>query len=606
MYECYNRKFLRIDLTARKFTEQEISLDLIENWIGGMGFGIHYFTNEVDPLSDALSPENKLFFATGPINGTGAPLFAQTCLITKSPMTGGVTNNYCGGELAARIKNSGYDFVVFEGKADKLVYVVISDGNVKFVDCPELVGKPVTETEEYIKSKEGQDVYTAAIGLAGENLVRFASVISATRVFGRNGAGAVMGSKNLKGFAVKGYCGVRVHNSTAFQKSVDQAFDMLKKATAAPFSLLGSFSQYGTGAGMPLINAKYTLATRNHKLCHFEDADKIDGAAYLNLDRVGTRRVACLGCPIHCGQLHNFEDGRFKGMFTRGPEYETMYSLGSNCMNSDPEILAKAHQLCEDYGMDTLSTGVTVAFGMECAEKGLLSPKEDGVDLKFENSGSILQAIEYIAKRRGFGDILAEGTKRAADMIGGGSEEFAMNVKGLEFAAWMPPRMTGIALTFATSNRGGCHKRAPIGDQLSGKIPMNAIEGIPLQVKTIQDKVNAIFTLVACRFAEFDLPMEIFVSLLNNCSGMNKSVDEFIWIGEKIWNTERLYFLKSGGSGKDDKLPKRCYETLQIEDGQWTFNKADLEKMLKEYYRLRGWKDDGVPTAEKLVELGIK
>ncbi|MGI6484848.1 MAG: aldehyde ferredoxin oxidoreductase family protein [Tepidanaerobacteraceae bacterium] len=606
MYECYNRKLLRIDLTARKYAQEEIPPELIENWIGGMGFGIHQLTNEVDPLSDALSSENKLIFSTGPISGTGAPLFAQTCLVTKSPLTGGVTNNYCGGELAAHIKNSGYDFLVFEGKADRLVYVVISDGTVKFVDCPELAGKTVTETEEYIKSKEGKELSTAAIGLAGENLVRFASVISATRVFGRNGAGAVMGSKNLKAFAVGGDCGVRIHNPVAFQETVDEIFGVLQKLNEAPFSLLGSFSQFGTGAGMPMINANYTLATRNHKLCHFEDADKIDGAAYLSLDNVKTRKVACLGCPIHCGQLHYFEGGRFKGMFTRGPEYETMYSLGSNCMNNDPEVLAKAHQLCEDYGMDTLSTGVTVAFGMECAEKGLLNPKDDGVDLKFGNNDSILQAIEHIAKRQGFGDILAEGTKRASDILGADSEQFAMNVKGLEFAAWMPPRLTGIALTFSTSNRGACHKRAPIGDQLTGKIPMDATEGIPLQVKTIQDKVNALFTLVSCRFAEFDLPMEIFVSLLKAASGMEKSVDEFIGIGEKIWNIERLYFLESGGSGKDDKLPERCYETLQIGDGEWTFKKSAFEKMLREYYELRGWNDSGEPTQEKLHDLGIK
>lgn len=604
MYDAYNGKFLRIDLTARQVEEEELPIPVIEKFLGGMGFGTYYLTREVDPGIDALSPENKIIFATGPLTGTGAPLFAQTCLVTKSPLTGGIINCYCGGDLSVHLKRSGYDFIIFEGKSDELLYVTITPEGVKFKECPELVGATVNETEDYIKEREGNGVQTAIIGTAGENMVRFASVISATRAFGRGGAGAVMGSKGLKGFAVGGFGGVRVHDPEEFQKHVDTCFDIFKKATDNEWSLLGMFSRYGTGSGMDLINQNYALATRNHKYAHFEDSNKIDGMYYYNNTK--SRRVACFGCPVHCGQIHSFEEGKAKGLVTRGPEYETMYALGSDCLNNDPEVLARAHQLCEEYGMDTLSAGCTIAFAMECYEKGLLSTDEDRVKLEFGNGEAILKTLEMIAHRKGYGDILADGTKRASAVIGADSKDFAMNVKGLEFAAWMPQRMTGIALTFATSNRGACHKRAPIGAELMGELPMESIENKAAIVKEIQDRVNAVFTLVSCRFAEFELGLDTYAGLVNAATGMNKTPAEMMEIGERIWNLERLFNLGSGLSGADDILPQRCFEPIDVKGEKKGLKREDFEQMLKEYYQIRGWDAKGVPTAEKLQFLGIE
>jgi aldehyde:ferredoxin oxidoreductase len=602
MFEAYNRNLLRINLTDKSFQVEEIPAEVMDKFIGGMGFGVYYLTREVDPAIDALDMGNKLIFATGPLTGTGAPMFAQTALVTKSPLTNGIINCYCGGNLAQKLKSTGYDLVIIEGACSQLSYVLVTPDTVKFIPCPELQGKGVREAEEYISAQEGEDCGTAAIGLAGENLVRFASIISSTRVFGRGGTGAVMGSKNLKGVAFKGTIGVKVHNPRVFALKVDEAFAVFKIATDNPYSLLGVFSRYGTGGGMSLINERYALATRNHTQAHFATADKIDTTAYHKL--ANSRRIACFGCPIHCGQLHSFQ-GK-DGFFTRGPEYETMYSLGSDCCNDDPLVLARAHNLCEEYGMDTLSAGCTIAFAMECYERGFLSSEDIGFSLDFGNGEALLKALELMARRQGIGDLLAEGTRIMAEKIGRDSAHFAMNSKGMEFAAWMPQRMSGIALTFATSNRGACHKRGPIGQELMGELPMESTEGKAKIVAGIQDKVNALFTLVSCRFADFELPIEMFISLLNAATGMNKDVTDFLDIGERIWNLERLFNLAAGLSSESDMLPARCFEPIEVDGELKSLNREEFEAMVQEYYQVRGWDQQGVPSSVTRKRLGLE
>jgi len=603
MYEAYNRKLIRINLTEQTFSTEIIPDSILENYIGGMGTGTYYLTKEVPPTADSLSSENKLIFATGPLTGTGAPLFAQTALVTKSPLTDGVINCYCGGNLGYKIKSTGFDLVIIEGVCPELSYVLVSPEGAKFVPCPELRGREVNEVEDFMRSKEGENCGTAAIGLAGENQVRYASVLASTRVFGRGGTGAVMGSKKLKGIAFSGNVGVKVHNPEEFSAKADEAFAAFKAATDNKFNLLGVFSRYGTGGGLSLINERYALATRNHKYAHFADGEKINSSAYHKLGR--SRRVACFGCPVHCGQLHIFKDEK-DGLFTRGPEYETMYSLGSDCCNDDPIALARAHDLCEKYGMDTLSVGCTIAFAMECYERGLITEAEVGFPLEFGNAEAILRVLDLIAKREGIGNLLAEGTRIMAAKLGNNSADFAMNVKGMEFAAWMPQRMTGIALTFATSNRGACHKRAPIGQELMGELPMESTEGKAEIVRGIQDQVNALFTLVACRFADFELSAEIFVQLLKAATGIDKDVDEFRLVGERIWNLERAYNLAGGNTSADDMLPARCFEPIEVEGEKKSLDKDAFVAMLHEYYQVRGWNQDGVPTEETLIRLGVE
>ena len=607
MFESYGKKLLRVSLTTRTITEEPLRERFIERWVGGLGFGTRLFTHEVAPTADPLGPDNKIFICVGPLTGTLAPLFAQTCIVTKSPLTNGIINTYAGGHLGGAIKAAGYDAIAIEGRANGLVYLLITPEGARIVDCPGLAGKSVRDTEEAVKgAARRDDLHTLAIGLAGENHVRYASVISETRAFGRGGAGAVFGSKNLKAIGIAGIGDVGVADADAFQAAVDAAYETFRQDLAQPWSLLGSFGRVGTGSGMGLINEKHALATRHHRLSHFERAEEISGQAFA--ERFPTRPIACLGCQVHCGMLHEPVKTRWSEVWTRGPEYETMYSLGSLCFNDDPEMLLKANDQAEEYGMDTLSLGVSVAFAMECAERGIL-PRDvlgGGVALEFGNAEATIRLIDMIAHRQGLGDTLAEGVRRASQAIGQGSEAFALQVKGMEFAAWMPERMRGIAVTFATANRGACHKRAPIGMELMDVIPMDGIEGRAALVAEIQDKVNAIFTLIACRFAEFALPLGQFVALLNAATGLDYTEERFMRLGEAIWNMERLYNLAAGIDGSEDRLPDICFgvpEDFPPEAKPLT--REDFATLLRDYYTARGWDAQGRPTPERLAALGL-
>jgi len=608
MFECYGKKLLRIDLSTRSVAEEPLREPFIERWIGGMGFGVKLFTNEVPATADPLGPANRIYISVGPLTGTLAPLFAQTCIVTKSPLTGGIINTYAGGHLGGSIKATGYDVIAIEGQADGLVYVLVTPAGVRIVDCPELAGTPVRTAEEAVKRASGtEDLHTLGIGLAGENCVRYASVISETRAFGRGGVGAVFGSKNLKALGVAGIGDVRVADPEGFSVAVGEAYQTFQEDLAQPWSLLGSFGRVGTGSGMGLINEKHALATRHHRLTRFEQAEQISGQAIA--EQYPTRPIACLGCQVHCGMLHRQVKTKWGEIWTRGPEYETTYSLGSLCFNDDPEVLLKANDLAEEYGMDTLSLGVSIAFAMECAERGILPRDALGGDpvLEFGNPGATIRLIDMIAHRDGVGDMLAEGVRRASRRVGSGSDAFALEVKGMEFAAWMPERMRGIAVTFATSNRGACHKRAPIGMELMDVIPMDGIHGRAALVADIQNKVNAIFTLVACRFAEFTLPLEQFVALLNTATGMNYTEERFMGLGEAIWNLERLYNLAAGIDGSEDRLPDICFQVpADFPADAKPLTREDFATLLDDYYSTRGWDGQGRPTPERLAALGLR
>jgi aldehyde:ferredoxin oxidoreductase len=608
MFECYGKKLLRIDLSTRSVSEEPLSKQFIERWVGGMGFGTKLFIDEVPAAADPLGPDNKIYISVGPLTGTLAPLFAQTCIVTKSPLTGGIINTYAGGHLGGSIKATGYDVIAIEGQAEGLVYVLITPAGVRIVDCPELAGVSVRAAEEAVqKAAKTEDLHTLGIGLAGENCVRYASVISETRAFGRGGVGAVFGSKNLKAIGIAGIGDVGVADPEGFRSAVSAAYKTFAEDLAQPWSLLGSFGRVGTGSGMGLINEKHALATKHHHLTRFEEAEQIGGQAIA--EQYPTRPIACLGCQVHCGMLHKPVNTKWGEVWTRGPEYETTYSLGSLCLNDDPEMLLKANDQAEEYGMDTLSLGVSVAFAMECAERGILPRDALGDDhvLEFGNPDTTIRLIDMIARREGLGDTLADGVRRASQHIGGGSEAFALQVKGMEFAAWMPERMRGIAVTFATSNRGACHKRAPIGMELMEVIPMDGIEGRAALVAGIQNHVNAIFALVACRFAEFVLPVQQFVDLLNAATGMAYTEEQFLQLGEAIWNMERLYNLEAGIDGSEDRLPDVCFEVPgDFPPEAKPLTREDFATLLSDYYAVRGWDKEGRPTPERLAELGLR
>jgi aldehyde:ferredoxin oxidoreductase len=597
-----DKKILRVDLSSKKVRTQSVPRDWFEKYIGGIGFGVKILSDEVDPSVDPLSPKNKLIFSIGPLTGTLAPMFAQTCVVTKSPLTNGALNTYAGGFFGAEMSRTDYSAIVIEGAAEKPCYVKVSDEEVEIRDAGALWGMSTIHAQEAIRKDIDKGAQIACIGPAGEKLVRFSSIIAGRRAFGRGGAGAVMGSKKLKAVVIKG--GDRgAKESEEFMKAVEEARKILNEALATPWQLIRLFHQYGTGAGLPMLNEKGMLSTRNHREGVFEGADNISPEYFGK--NLFVKNVACFACPVACGRFAVVKSGPYAGTETEGPEYETMYALGSNCGVSSAEAIARADQLCDEYGIDTLSTGVTVSFAMECYERGIINKQDTGgLELKFGDHLAMVKLVEMIAKREGIGDPLAEGTRRAAEKLGKGSNAFAMQVKGMEFAAWMPEAMKGIACTFATSNRGACHKRAIIGDEFSGKVDPLAYEGKGKLTKEIQDKVNAIFTLVGCRFSEFVYPLGVFPKLLNAATGMNFSDGEFLKVGERIWNMERIF---SGFSRRDDLLPERCY-THPIPSGPLAGQLVDREKferMLDEYYEARGWSKEGKPTEAKLKELGI-
>jgi aldehyde:ferredoxin oxidoreductase len=595
------RKLLRIDLTEGRAVAEEISAEL-DAFIGGIGIGTKILLDEVPVGTDALAPENKLIFSVGPLTGTRAPMFPQTCVVSKSPLSGTILNTYAGGALGPEIKQAGYDALVFEGSAAEPIIVLIDGRDVSFHPATELTGLGTSETAHRVRRTISlPEAKVVSIGLAGEKLVRYASAVVDHRVFGRGGAGAVMGAKNLKAIAVYGERPIPVHDSNRFNEAVEEAIALIQNELDNEFSLLGMFSRNGTGTGMGLVNERRSLATRNHRYGFFEQAEKIDGFAYSKA--YPTRPISCYGCPVHCGMLRHVTDGPLKGLFSRGPEYETMYALGSNLSLHDHEALLHANELCDQYGIDTLTTGSVLGLVLEAAENGLV---DNGKDLQFGDPASILGLIEKIAHREGIGDMLAEGPARAAKELGGDAPAYAMQIKNSGYAAWMPRRMKGTGLSFATANRGACHKRAPIGAEIMGFVDGTSTENKAAMVKEIQDKVNAYFTLVSCRFAEFILPPEILLGMLDGATGQKLDTEQFMRVGERIWNLERVFNVAEGFRREDDVFPKREFEAIEGEETKEPqMTREEAEFMLDEYYALRCWDNSGVPTSEGLANLDL-
>ena len=593
---------LRINCREKKSSLWTVPED-VKPYIGGMGYGTKILVDEVSPKTDPLSPDNKIILTVGPLTGTSAPMHPQSCIVTKSPLTGTILNCYSGGFLGAEIKFCGIDGIILEESSDDWAIIIVEDHKVSFENAGPVMGKGTDETEAYLKSKYGRDLRTLSIGKAGEKLVAMASIFSETRTFGRGGAGAVLGSKKIKAIGFKGSHAVDVADRKYFSRLVSENMDTIKNACDEEFNLVGMFSRYGTGAGMGLVQSRGALATKNHAYGSFDKAEFIDGQYYEK--NFYTHFVSCYGCPVHCGRVHKFNTIDGKNTWARGPEYETMYSLGSDLLNGDPSVLAEANKLTEEYGYDSLTVGATVALALEMAEKGIV--KEPGLPLEFGNPESIIGLLKKIGEREGIGDVLAKGPKAAAEELGGGSIDYAMQVKNSGFAAWMPRRMKGTGLQFATSNRGACHKRAPIGAEITGQIPMGTIEGKAPLVKQIQDTVNAIFTLVTCRFHEFITEHEMYVKYLEAATGQKLSLTEFYRLGERIWNLEKLFNLGAGLKREDDNLPERCFEPIKGKSSEGAvFTHNEFDTMLDEYYAVRGWDSKGIPTPDKLKELGIE
>ncbi len=606
----YAGKILRIDLSNEEIdiveTESYFDVNLL---IGGKGLAAYALWKELRRDVDPFSEDNLLVFATGPLTGTLCP-GTRICIAAKSPLTRLFCDSYVGGHLGAEIKMAGYDAVIISGKSERPVYIWIYDENVEICDAKHLWGLNTFKTEDVIREEKGDEsVRVACIGPAGERLVRFAHVnVDRYRQAGRGGVGAVMGSKNLKALAVKGTGAIPIYNVEEFMEKAKEAHrTILKNETSK------ARKRWGTARTIIFTADQDLLPTRNFREATFENAENL--SAEVLEKRFWIKHKACHSCPINCGKLGIVRSGKYAGTIVEGIEYETLALIGANCGIENYEAVAYANLLCDMIGLDTISTGNVVAFAMECYEKGIITEKETGgLKLNFGNEEAAIKLIEKIAKREGLGDLLAEGVKRASEKLNVRCKKFAMHVKGLELPGYDMRASPGMALAYITADRGGCHTRAwPISYEISGKAPDGTIierystEKRAYIVKKQQDQNAACDTLVACWFLKAAVGNERYVSMLNAAAGTEFTVEEFLAVGERVWNLVRLFNVREGLKREHEILPDRAFKDpipSGIAKGQ-KLKKSQVEYMLGEYYAIRGWDERGVPKKEKIRQLRL-
>jgi len=611
----WNGKILRVDLTNARVFKEDLDAKVARDFIGARGLAAKYLFDEIDAEVDPLSPENKLLFATGPLTGTRVPGANRYMVITKSPLTGAIANSNSGGNFPAELKFAGYDLIIFEGKAEKPVYLWIEDDRIEIRSAKGLWGKNTYETQDLIRAETNERAKIACIGPAGENLVRFACIVNDNgRAAGRSGVGTVMASKNLKAVAVRGTKRVAIADKDDFREAARNAFEALRKNYYTKH-----FGTYGTPGVLSLMNELGVLPTRNFQTGVFESAEKLCGET-LNAT-LSTRKnmlgIACFGCPVACGRVSEVTDPDFAGKGD-GPEYETIGSFGSACGVDNLSAVAKANYICNEMGMDTISTGVTIACAMEAYEKGFLPPKDVGMELNFGNAKAMVELVRKIAYRQGFGNVLAEGSYRFAEKYG--HPELSMTTKKQEYPAYEPRGIQSLSLQYATQSRGGDHIRGEVHcidvygvyswrictDRDITYVDSSTTNDKPLLTKEVQDFYAVIDAAGMCNFI-FSLGCieDNLLSLLETVTGVNYGgIRGMMKAGERIFNLERLFNLKAGFTAKDDTLPPRMLKE-PMPSGPSKGQVVHLDEMLPEYYKLRGWDEKGVPTLGKLKELGL-
>jgi len=616
----FTRHILRVNLEDESVKLDRLSLETARKFLGGRGLGTKILFDELRAEVDPLGPENKLLFLTGPIAGTPIPGNSRYCVMAKSPATGLLGEAYASGFLAAEMKFAGYDAMIFEGIAHKPTYLWVDDTQIKFRDASHIWGKNTAETEKIVKSEvKKPGTVVASIGVAGERLVNFAAVISdLNRAAGRTGMGAVMGSKNLKAIAV--------HGSRRSVKTADPqgVLDLTKDITLRLRSHEGTvnMSKHGTAYSVPILNTQGILPTRNFQKGFFEKAEDISGEKMSQT--ILKRTHTCYACPVACKRMVEVKSGLYAGDFLDGPEYETLSSLGSLLENGSLEAVSKANHLCNLHSLDTISTGNVIAFAMECYEKGILTGKELGdLDLAWGNASAIIEIIDRIAKREGVGDILAHGVMKASQLIGRGSEDFAVHVKGLEVPMHEPRGKKGVGLMYAVANRGGAHtdgahdtsfERENVVPEagLVRRYDRFSYQGKAEMIMKCQNIISVINSMCICFFTSNPTYRPVTVTdltkMIKLVTGFDFTADELMRTGERIFNLGRAFDMREGLRRRDDRLPKRFMEPLQDGSSAGEVIMAeDFDNMLDEYYRLRGWdQTTGVPSGQKLAELGLE
>jgi aldehyde:ferredoxin oxidoreductase len=602
-------KILRVNLTTGKCSEQSLDPIVAKDYIGGRGIGIYYINKEVDPKSDPLSGDNVLIMATGPLTGTGAPTGARYMVMSKSPLTGAITCSNSGGQFPTEFKRTGYDAIIFSGRSEKPVYLWLDCGKAELRAAHHLWGKNTHETTDALLAETDTKAKVACIGPAGEKRVLFASVMNDKhRAAGRSGVGAVMGSKNLKAVVVKGKGRIPLADPDRFKTYNKRILDIFKEGVKeTPLGLTVN----GT-AGVVMATQNFgVLPTKNWQQGTFDGWEKIHGEELTR--RFLKKNSACYGCPIGCGRKTEVDDPRFAGE-GEGPEYETIYAMGSNCLIDDLAAITKANYLCNELGMDTITMGATIGCAMELVECGYLSEEQVGRSLKWGDAKALVELTRMTGLREGFGDLLAQGSYRLADRCG--HPELAPVSKKQEFPGYEPRGSQAMGLAYATSPIGGSHMRGDPAYFELFSVPQSMDphqwEGKAKPTIAFQDLSAIIDSAGLCIFfavrnlAAKDLgvaPTGI-LEYLNAATGVGYTLEELMRAGERIINAERRFLANAGFSRKDDSLPSRITHE-PMPSGPAKGLVCHLEEMLDDYYRLRGWTHDGIPTHKRLNILGL-
>lgn len=603
----WQNNVLRVNLSTGKISHEPLNMQWANEYIGERGLATKYLYESMDPTTDPFAPENPLIFATGPLTGTMASTSGRFAVVTKGPLTNAIACSNSGGKFGAELKYAGVDMLILEGAASTPVYLTIFDDEVKIVSADALWGKTVWKTEEWLKENLDPQLKVASIGVAGEKGVHYACIVNDLhRAAGRSGVGAVMGAKNLKAIAVRGTKGVQVENPKAFMQVVKETNKMLAESTGRK-----SLTEDGTNAMIDSMESFGGLPTYNFQAVQFQGTDKLNPEAMTSPKKNGHVNLitnkACFGCTIACGRISHIDKEHFTIVNRKeywhasgGLEYETAYAFGPVVGVDDIDALTFAGYLMNEHGMDPITFGATLSAAMELFEMGVITTEDtDGIELKFGNAEALTIMAEKTGKYEGFGQILALGSKRLCEKYG--HPELSMSVKGQEFAGYDSRALQGMGLGFATSNRGACHLKH---DSFSEDMSDQSGNGKAQPIKDSQDKIAVIDSTGLCLFTTAAWDTGEYLKLLNAATGNNWSIEDVLLMGERIWNLERLFNLKAGFTKADDTLPPRMLKD-PAPSGVAVGRVAELDKMLPEYYALRGWTEDGVPSPETLTRLAL-
>lgn len=591
----YMNKILRVDLTTGIIKTEDLDEKIMRLVLGGKGLASLILYNELAPHTDPLAPEVPLIFAVGPLTGTTAPTAGRLGVFTKSPATGTILDSYCGGFFGQTMKWAGYDAFVMTGRADSPKVLVIDNDEVRLEDAGDLWGTGTMAATEKLTEKYGKEFRTAVIGQAAERMAPIAGIFCDLRTAGRGGAGAVMGSKNLKAVAVRGTGTVAVKDPELFQETVWVANRMLRMS-----SQIQRMKEHGTANIVELINAAGGLPTRNFQEGQFEGHQELWGETWT--DEYWNESAACYGCGIGCTKIAQHKK---LGMRVDGPEYETIFALGSNCGVTDREAIIEVNHLCDDFGIDTISVGVIIGFVMELYQRKILSSADlNGIEATWGSGEALIELTKKICAGEGIGAKLEKGVREFSKNYPG-SEDYAMHVKGLEMPGYLPRGAKGVGLSYAISERGACHLHgSPLSELMGGADPLE-VAGKASLFKMNQLDTAVIDCAIICYFTKFGFTLKEVWQMINPCTGFDyKNPRELEKVGERVTTLARMFNVREGLTKKDDTLPKRCLSE-PLAKGPAKGHVVELDEMRAEYYQLMGWDENGVPTHERVRELQL-